>query len=250
MKRAILSITAAALTAACTPGAPDPGEADAEASRQWTRPPAIGSVRRTGPALTVAGTADPEARVVLRGDDGTAFAATADSRGRFEVRVPAPARHLLLRPETQVGQDAASSPDQLLILAGGQGPVAVLRTGGPTRRLDSAPVLGAIDGDGRMRLASGRVAAGTEVVEVRNGPETIQVSPDAAGYWSVILPASGGPDPIRIDGREFVWPGPTGGDGSLSVDRMDAGWRIGWTGTGGARQTTWLPDAVPIRRGL
>ncbi len=250
MKRAILSIAAAALAAACTAGAPDPEEGATEASRQWARPPAIESVRRSGSALSVSGAADPEARVVLRGDDGTAFAATADSRGRFEVRVPASAGHLLLRPETQIGQDAASSPDQLLILAGGQGPAAVLRTGGPTRRLDAAPVLGAIDGDGRMRLASGRVAAGTEVVEVRNGRETIQVSPDAAGVWSVILPASGGPDPIRVDGREFVWPGPTGGDGSLSVERLDDGWRIGWTGTGGARQTTWLPDAAAPRRGL
>lgn len=250
MKRAISSIAAAALAAACTPGAPEQAGGQTEASRDWVRPPAIAAVRRSGAALTVTGTADPAARVVLRGDDGIAFAATADSRGRFEVRVPAPAGHLLLRPETQVGQDAASSPDQLLILAGGQGPVAVLRTGGSTRRLDSSLVLGAIDGDGRLRLASGRVAAGTELVEVRNGQETIQVSPDAAGYWSVILPASGGPDPIRVDGREFIWPGPGGGDGSLSVERLDAGWRIGWAGTGGAHQTTWLPDAASVRRGL
>lgn len=250
MKRAILSIAAAALAAACTPGAPEQPGGETEASRDWVRPPAIAAVRRSGSVLTVTGTADPAARVVLRGDDGTAFAATADSRGRFEVRVPAPAGHLLLRPETQVGQDAASSPDQLLILAGGQGPAAVLRTGGPSRRLDSSPVLGAIDGDGRMRLASGRVVAGTEVVEVRNGQETIQVSPDATGSWSVILPASGSPDPIRVDGRDFVWPGRVVGDGPFSVERLDAGWRVSWTGAGGARQTTWLPDASPPRRGL
>lgn len=242
MKRTILSLAAVALAGACSPGAPEQGGDQTDASREWARPPAIEAVSRSGSSLVVSGAADPEARVVLRGHDGTAFAATADSRGRFEVGVPAPAGHLLLRPETQVGQDAAPSPDQLLILAGGQGPAAVLRTGGPTRRLDAAPGLGAIDGDGRMRLVSGRVAAGTKVVEVQNGRDTIQVAPDAAGLWSVILPARGGPDPVRVDGREFIWPGGIEGDRPLSVERLDGGWRIGWTGAGGARQTTWLPD--------
>lgn len=242
MKRAILFLATAALAGACTPGPSEQRGGETAASRQWVRPPVIASVGRAGPILTVAGTADPEARVVLRGDGGTAFAATADARGRFEVGLPAPTGHLLLRPETQVGQDAASSPDQLLILAGGQGPAAVLRTGGPTRRLDASPALGAIDGDGRMRLVSGHVSAGTEVVEVRNGQDTIQVAPDAAGFWSVILPARDGPDPVRVDGREFIWPGAVAGDRPLSVERLDGGWRIGWTGAGGARQTTWLPD--------
>jgi len=246
MKRAILSMVAmAALAAACRPNSPEQsGEEEAGASREWARPPVIQSVVRSGADLTISGVADPDARVVLRGDAGAAFAATADPRGRFEVRVPRPAGHLLLRPETQVGQDAAPSPDRLLVLEAGQGPVAILRAGGPTRRLDPAPALGAIDGDGRMRLASGRAAPGTEQIEVQSGGETIQVAPDEAGRWSVILPARGGPDPIRVNGREFVWPGEAAGVEPFAVERLEGGWRIGWSGHGAARQSSWLPDAT------
>ncbi|WP_298745442.1 hypothetical protein [uncultured Brevundimonas sp.] len=245
MKRAMLSMAAAALAAAgpgCSPNPPERAGAGEQAGREWARPPVIDRVERAGAALVVSGLAGPEARVVLRGDDGAAFAATADPRGRFEIRIPPGAGHLLLRPETRNGQEAAPSPDQLLILAAGQGPIAVLRPGGPTRRLDAAPALGAIDSDGRMRVASGRVVAGTAAVEVRSGVETVQVAPDSQGRWSVILPPREGSDQIRVAGREFRWPGDAAGSPALSVERLESGWRIRWSGPGGAAQTTWLPQ--------
>ena len=117
----------------------------------------------------------------------------------------------------------------------------VLRPGGPTRRLDAAPALGAIDSDGRMRLASGRTAVGKVRIEVQSGGETVQVAPDAEGRWSVLLPPRDGPEPIRVDGRELLWPGEAAGSGDLTVERLDSGWRIRWTGPGRAAQTTWLP---------
>lgn len=245
MKRAMLSLVAAlaALAAACSPAPPAHDKTGPEAVGGWTRPPAIEGVERTGAALVVSGVAATDGRVVLRSDDGAAFAASADSRGRFEIRLPAPAGRLLLRPETQFGQDTALSPDRLLILAG-QGPIVVLRAGGPTRRLDAAPALGAIDSDGRMRLASGRVARGTGQVEVRSGGETVRVAPDAEGRWSVMLPPHDGPDEIQVDGRGFVWPGDAPASTDLSVERLDSGWRIQWTGPAGARQSTWLPGAA------
>ncbi len=245
MKRAMLSMAAAVLAGgagACSPSPPERTANDAEAAREWARPPVIERVDRKASGLTISGVADPGARVVLRGDDGAAFAATADSRGGFEIGVPAPSGHLLLRAETQVGQDAAPSPDRLLILEQGRGPIAVLRPGGATRRLDAAPVLGAIDSDGRMRLASGRVPAGTEALEVQSGGETVQVVPDAGGRWSVILAARDGPDHIRVAGRDFPWPGDAAGSPALTAERMDAGWRIRWAGPGAAGQTTWLPN--------
>lgn len=245
MKRAILAKAAAVLAvgaAACSPTAPEQVAGEAEATREWARPPVIERVARAGSGLTISGVADPEARVVLRGDDGAAFAATADSRGQFEIRVPAATSHLLLRPETQVGQDAAPAPDHLLILAAGQGPIVVLRPGGAARRLDAAPPLGAVDSDGRMRLASGQVAAGTSMVEVQSGGEAVQVAPDARGRWSVILPPREGPDTIRVAGQDFFWPGGAADAQDLVVERLDGGWRIRWTGPGAARQTTWLPD--------
>lgn len=245
MKRAMLSMAAAVLAgavAACSPNPPERTAGDAETTREWARPPVIARVERAGPDLVISGVADAGARVVLRGDDGAAFAAAADSRGGFEIRMPAPVGHLVLRAETQVGEDAAPSPDRLLVLAAGQGPIAVLRPGGATRRLDPAPVLGAIDSDGRMRLASGRVAAGTDAVEVQSGDETVQVVPGADGRWSVILAAGDGADHIRVAGQDFPWPGDGAGSPELTAERMESGWRIRWAGPGGAAQSTWLPD--------
>ena len=167
MKRAMFGKVATALllsaaSASCSP----PTTPEAETARGpasvegWTRPPMIRSVQRVPGGLVFTGQAEPGARVVLRSDTGPAHAAAANDQGRFEIRITAPTGNLLLRPETQVGQDAAPAPERLLIVAGGQGPVAILRTGGPTRRLDRAPALGAVDSDGRMRLASGRSASG------------------------------------------------------------------------------------------
>jgi hypothetical protein len=247
MKRAMLSMVAAALgtaSAACSPAASEQGGAATPTAAGWTRPPVIARVDRAGSALVVSGVAEPEGRVVLRSGEGEAFAASADLRGRFEIRLPAPPRHLLLRPETQVGQDAAPSPDQLLILAGGQGPIAVLRPGGSTRRLDAAPALGAIDSDAGMRLASGRAAPGTTRVEVQSAGEIVQVTPDASGRWSIMLRPLQDPDEIRVAGRTFVWPGEAGPAQGLAVDQAGAGWRVRWSGPGGARQSTWLPVAA------
>ena len=246
MKRAISCMAAVVIgAAACSPAAPEPEAGGAETANRWTRPPVIERVEPAGGVLTVSGVADPGARVVLRSDGGAAFAASADSRGRFDIRVPAPAVHLVLRPETQVGQDAAPSPDHLLILAGGRGPIAVLRPGGATRRLDAAPVLGAVDSDGRMRLASGRVAPGATRVEVRSGGDAVQIVPDPQGRWSVMLAAHPGPDTIQVAGRDFVWPGAVPPAQPLTVARSEAGWNIGWVGPGGAGQSTWLPDRAP-----
>lgn len=242
MKRVMLSMAVlASLSAACSPSPPRRAGAGAEAEATWTRPPAIVRVERAGGAILVSGLAEPGGRVVLRRDQGEAFAASADGRGRFEIRVPAQTGHLLLRPETQVGEDAAASPDHLLILPGGHGPIAVLRAGGSTRRLDAAPPLAAIDSDGGMRLASGRTPPGTARVEVQSGGQTVQVAPDVSGYWSIMLPPHQGPDEIRVGGRVFVWPGESGLTQGLAVEQAGTGWRVRWSGPGNARQSTWLP---------
>ena len=249
MKRAMLGKTATtavlvALTTACSaPDAPRSTEAQGAAASGWTHPPAILSVDRSSAGLIFTGEAEPGARVVLRNDSGAAYAAAADGRGRFEIRMAAPAGDLWLRPETQVGQDAAPSPERLLIVAGGRGPIAVLHSGGPTRRLDPAPALGAIDSDGRMRLASGRATGAGELV-VQAGGETVRVIPDASGRWSLMLRPATGPDEIRAGGARFGWPGESSGGGEPRVERAGQGWRVVWTGAGGAAQTTWLPDAV------
>lgn len=249
MKRAMfgkagMAALLAALATGCAPPTPPDAPAEVEsAAAGWSRPPEIQTVQRAPASLIFTGAAEPGARVVLRSDSGAAYAAAADGRGRFEIRMTAPAGDLWLRPETQVGQDAAPSPDRLLIVAGGQGPIAVLRTGGPTRRLDRAPALGAVDSDGRMRLASGRAAASTPVL-VQAAGESVRVTPDTEGRWSLMLRPADGPDDIQAGGATFGWPGEAGGGAAPRVERAGQGWRVVWRGDGGARQSTWLPDAV------
>ncbi|WP_305303394.1 hypothetical protein [Brevundimonas sp.] len=253
MKRAMFGKSAIVVllcvaSAACSPPTAAPAEkASAPAAAEgWTRPPMIRSVQRIPGGLVFSGQAEPGARVVLRSDSGPAHAAAADDQGRFEIRMIAPVGDLLLRPETQVGQDAAATPERLLIVAGGRGPVAILRTGGATRRLDRAPVLGAVDSDGRMRLVSGRSQPAGPPIDLQAGGESGRVTPDASGRWSLVLTPSMGPDEIRVGGRAFLWPGEGAGvaeGGGTQVERAGAGWRVVWSGPAGGRQTTWLPDA-------
>jgi hypothetical protein len=248
MKRAIFAAVAATVAASLAGGcsAPPAREAQAETAPAtgWTRPPAILSVRRGPATLIFSGEAEPGARVVLRNDAGVAYAAAADGEGRFEIRMTAPQGALLLRPETQVGQDAAASPDRLLILEGGRGPIAVLRTGGSTRRLDAAPALGAVDSDGEGALASGRTAEPGAAVSIDAGGEAARVTSDASGRWSVVLGPMGSAGAIRVGEAAFAWPGPGADKGGLQVERAGAGWRVGWSGPAGARQWTWMPDAA------
>ena len=243
MKRAIFSgAILAAVLGGCSPS--EPGETarpEAAAGSGWVRPPVIREVRLAQATLTFSGEAEPGARVVLRGGEGAAYAAAADAEGRFEIRMVAPAHALLLRPETQVGQEAAASPDRLLVLAGGRGPIALLRTGGPARRLDAGPALDAIDSDGLSQTASGRAEPGT-VVRIEAGGEAVAARPDASGRWSVMLGRIASGEPVRVAGTDFVWPGSGPAEGDLRVERAGAGWRVAWTSPGGARQWTWMPD--------
>lgn len=248
MKRAIcIAATAAALAAlgGCTPAPQQPSRDAAGNATGWTQPPQIVGVRRSQASLIFSGQAEPGARVVLRSDQGAAYAAAADPDGRFEIRMAAPTGALLLRPETQVGQDAAASPDRLLIIDGGHGPIAVLRSGGPTRRLDVASALGAIDSDAQSLLASGRTGAGGQTVAVSTGSDVLEVETGQGGRWSVLLGPTGPNSVVKVGGQGFVWPGPGASGADLQVERAGEGWRVGWVGVGGARQWTWLPDSSP-----
>jgi hypothetical protein len=248
MKRAICVAAAVAALAGlggCMPEAERPARDAAGNATGWTQPPQIISVRRAQSSLIFSGQAEPGARVVLRNDEGAAYAAAADPDGRFEIRMAMPSGALLLRPETQMGQDAAGSPDRLLIINGGRGPIAILRAGGPTRRLDAAPALGAVDSDAQSLLASGLTAAPGQAVSVSAGADTLEVQAGQGGRWSVLLGSIAPGSTVRVGGRGFVWPGPGAPGPGLQVERAGEGWRIGWTGSRGARQWTWLPDSAP-----
>lgn len=251
MKRAMyrnvmMAGAAAFVVTACTPGSEGPTaspQTDVPSS-DWNQTPVIESVQVTGREIRLSGSAQAGARVVLRSTEGAAYAAVANKDGRFDVAMQAPTRDLWLKPETQVGQNAATSPDTLLIPAGGQGPIAVLRAGGPTRRLDRAPALGAVDSDGQARRLAGRVASGIQTLPLRVGALSVQAFPDATGYWTVVLGPETSGNEIVVGDEVFVWPGRA----AMTVgrapqrERAGEGWRVVWT-EAGAAQTTWLPDA-------
>lgn len=238
-KRLLSWIAPLTLLAACSDERADPKTGAAEAATGWAAPPRVEAVRRTPSGLTVTGQASPGARVVLRGGDGMAFAASADDAGRFDIRMVAPSGDVLLTPETQTGQDSAPAPEQLLIVAGGQGPIAMLAAGAPSRRLDGDGALGSVDSDGRMLALSGRGPAGQPVRISLNGRPAAMPTADAAGRWTAVVGPSGATR-IGVGEAAFDYPGAV--EVGSGASRAGSGWRIGWSIPAGGRQTTWLPD--------
>lgn len=234
------------LLAACSgeqAESPEAGRSVTPPGGAWLSPPRIGSVTAAGSDLVIRGVTSPGGRVVLRSPVGEAFAASADAEGRFELRMPRPTGDRLLAPEIQNGEDAVPAPERLLILSGG--PVALLRPGGASLRLDGAAPLESIDSDGSSLLASGRARPGAQVVvNLGAGPQT--VTADSTGRWVSRAAEGGGPVVVTVDGASFAYPGSGGGAvASLTVEPAGAGWRAAWTLPPGASQVSWFPQAAP-----
>lgn len=227
--------------AACSNPAPQNAAAEnGSAASAWVQPPHIDGVVREAGGLVVRGGTAPGARVVLRGQNGDAIAASADAAGRFEVRLPPVVGDMQFMPEIQLGQDTAVSPETLVVIQGGAGPVVLISAGEPTLRLDSQNVLDAVDADGGAIIVSGHRA--DALPDVTIGGEAVRPVP-GRGSWRVMAPG-GAATTITVDGRTYAYPGESGGSG-FSVERIDAGWRLTWPVAAGGRQSTWLPD--PIR---
>ncbi|WP_428062811.1 hypothetical protein [Brevundimonas sp.] len=214
------------------------GPAGAEKASPWVRPPMIDRVMRDGAVLIVRGAADPNARVVLRAPDVAAVAVNADAAGRFEMRLPPLHGDVRLTPEVQVGEDAAISPETLVVIQGGAGPVALIAAGQPTVRLDGSGVLNAVDSDGSTLVVSGPAGPKAPVVTIGGGAAS--VAPTARGQWKAMVGRAGGAT-ITVDGQSFDYPGDAGGSG-LSIARAGQGWRIVWPVAPGGHQSAWLPD--------
>lgn len=224
----VLALVSACSAPEARTGRPPEGEERA----QWDVAPRVNKAERTGDGLRILGETSPGGRVVARGADGGAFAATADARGGFELRLPARSGDHLLSLEVQRGQEAAPAPGRLLILDGERGPVALLAPGSPTRRLDAAPVLGAVDSDGEAMLLSGRAPSG-EVVRVSIGAAPpMAVRPDQGGDWRLAVQETGSTR-LTVNGRDFFYPGRGGA--------APGGRGQEWSAPDGARLWSWLP---------
>jgi hypothetical protein len=240
MKRRIIVMTVLAAASACSERGGEAARADsAPAASAWVQPPHIDGVLRDGGGLIVRGVAAPRARVVLRTVEGEAVAASADNAGRFELRLPPLSGDVLLTPEVQVGEHAAVSPETLVVIQGGTGPIALVAAGEPTVRLDSRGLLDAVDTDGGAIIASGRTADGAPTVTI--GASAAQPI-SANGAWRATAPG-GGETIIIVDGQAFAFPGAGSGD-AFVVERAGAGWRLTWAVAPQGRQSAWLPDRM------
>ena len=209
----------------------------------WPSPPSVRAVLLDGQTLVIRGVASPAGRVVLRQEAGEGYAVTADNQGRFEIRLPRPSGDLILAPELQVGQDAAEAPQTLVVLGQGAGPAALLRPGMTALRLTGGGALSAVDSDGAVLIAGGRAPAGS-TVQIAAGGQTLQAVADTGGQWTRMLGPVTGPQRIVVNGRDYDYPGAVASAGGAHVSmRAGRGWRIAWSLPGGARQSTWLPDA-------
>lgn len=240
-----VSLAAAlALTAVAGCGRSDPADQAAASGEGsgWIAAPQITGVTwsRSGPV--VSGVAGPGARVVLRGEGAAAFAASADAAGRFEVHVAAPPQGLILTPEVQHGQNAAPGRQQL-VLAPGETPLAALLAAGQaSRRLGPGGPLDAVDGDGRGVLASGRAKQGEPVTLSNGRGDSVTPAVRADGRWEAAPPGvEDAPTVLSVGRRTYSYPGTGPLDGQ--VERLEDGWRVTRRIEGGARQTSWFPDA-------
>ena len=243
MKRRIVALIVASATfgaAACSNDAETSRDAAQPATAvTWDQPPRIEAAVRQGASIILRGTAGPGARVVLRGMDGSATAAAADERGRFELRLATPSGDVMLAPEVQNGETASPSPERLVILRAG--PIALVSPGEPARRLDASGPLDAVDADGSVMVLGGR-ATRTPAVTIDGAPMTpIQ---GRNGRWRLTADLTGAAR-ITVDGRNYLFPGGASTAATaFAVRRAGGGWRADWTIPPSGRQSTWLPDPV------
>jgi hypothetical protein len=238
-RRMIVACVAVLAAAACSDrqgGVAGPTGAD-EAS-PWVRPPLIDGVTRDGGVLVVRGAADPNARVVLRAPDAAAVAASADGAGRFELRLPPLHGDVRFTPEVQVGEDAAVSPETLVVIQGGAGPAVLIAAGQPTVRLDGAGALDAVDSDGATLMASGQAEGAAPVVTV-NGVG-VPATAIGRGRWRAVTGQAGAAT-ITVNGKSVDYPGAGDATGFI-IERAGQGWRITWPVEPNGHQSAWLPD--------
>lgn len=216
----------------------------AGAASSWIMPPSVGSVEAEGAELVVSGRADPGGRVVLRTPDGRAYAAVADTGGRFEIRTSA-IEGLVLTPEAQLGQEAVPAVARLLILEAAPAEAVLLSPGAASTRLGASPALSSVDHDGRAVILSGRGAPNAEIVVDVGGRGPARLTTDAAGGWQIGLEGLP-PATVQIGTEVFAIP-PLGGErietvpGTVSREVREDGTLLRWQTPDGAPQTTWLP---------
>ncbi len=231
------------------------GDSGAEAG--YTPPPRLVSVIHSPIAVTLIGTAAPDARVELMSPEGETMTAHANPAGAWRLTLPAMTRPRMFALAARL--NASTLPARLvhsegaLILIPQGGPPALLVRAGAGALVFAAPVvrpsLDALDYDpGGFSAVAGRARPGASVRLMMDGQLAGVGQADAGGRYSILaanrrLPFGGHTALVQsIDGqdeRRFTIdpPGPTLTT-PYKVDPMADGWRLEWAIPGGGIQTT------------
>lgn len=245
MKRSICITLFAASAAACSSPEWREGAASAADASEWTTTPMVATVERSAQGVRISGLTEPQGRVVLRAADGAAYATGSDGDGRFSVVTPPLTDDTLFVVEGQRGEATAAAPFELLIVAAPAGPTALLADGAPTRRIDVAGPLDAIDSDGRALTASGRAAPGAEVRIRVEGRSALVTRSGPDGRWFAPLQAEGAaPLRLTVGDRRYDYPGPGAPSAPLS-EPAGEGWRAVRRLGDSSWQSSWLPRTQP-----
>ena len=219
-----------------------PAAVSAPGPDDWTRLPAIEQVEVSPSGLLAKGTTEPLGRVVLRQDQGQAYAVSADAQGRFSLPFRRPGQDAIFVVESQLGQDSISAGYALFVAAQSEAPVARIELGRATVRLDRRGGLEAFDSDGVVVIASGSAGQDGEIqMRVEDGP-AMAITADKSGRWEqVISPAGAGPLSVTVQGRVHQYPG-SGQSLAEGLYQEPGGWRLVWSTDRNTRQETWFPE--------
>ena len=259
-KSPVLSASlAAALLAACGPGAPVSSQPASDrpdsAEAGYLAPPTLEGARRGPNGVVISGHAAPGADLRLGSPTGEVMMGKVDALGQWSVTVPDQAGVRLFGLSSVQDGRTVQAEGYVMVADGGE--AALLRAGAGARRLaesSSSPRILTVDVDREGgAMVSGVAAPGAGLnVRVdrvtRGGARTddegrFDISLTDAltpGVHDIQVAGEGGETAVAV----AVTRAAPLVDGPVRADRMANGWRVDWMTPGGGIQTTYLIGAA------
>jgi hypothetical protein len=260
-----LASLALAMVCGCTPsppdGAPAPsGQAAANASAGaeagYVEPPRVTRAARAGSdGVTIAGLADPQARIRLSTPKGEAFGGAADDAGHWAITVPASSEVRLFGVAEELAGRAVQAEGYVAVTPSPGQAALLLRAGVGAQALAPPPAhphLTSVDCDGAgWVVISGLARPGVTLHLTIDGGGGGDAQADGAGRFSITPGAAmGAGDHVAViqSGSDmerlmFTIDAPTPSAGSpFHGQRQADRWRIDWATPGGGLQTTYVLD--------
>ena len=254
----VAGLAVALLSAACRPSAPPAANAAPRAAQSsgYQAPPDLVSVSAGSDGwIELSGAATPGVAVRLAAPTGAASFATAESDGKWRLRIPSSAEPRLFSLSMSAGGRVVQAMGYLFVAPDGRS--ARLRAGGGSEVVEqTGGGLGGLVVDydtQRAATFSGRAPAGAPLSLRVDGVERGQATAGADGRFVMPLnqPLSGGTHTFDLVGadKEVEAEAAIGAPVRLTsapffAARSGAGWRVDWLTPGGGEQTTLILAAA------